>query len=196
MANQIRGWVNNNSALVTAIAFVALIVAAVVIFRTNRGPRGLQDVGMWYVDLNTNTLFAAEGTEIPPIDAPSGELLEDGEAAGVVAHVFCCSEDPEEKVCPNCADLEAKTSEQLEEMDLFVGYYEKLVPETKDFLEEQAKKHGRQPYYGNLPGGRLVRLPDDEEWYDAMTPFGMEIEQSGSRRCGDPRKVRFCRPGM
>jgi len=200
MAINVRDWINKNSALVTLVAVVALLMSVFVLLR-NRGSGGGQ-IKIWYIDLNTNQFFPGTIGDVAPIDPPSGELR-DGELAGVVVHVFTCAETPEpedRQYLENCRhDLKGKTPEDLEELGLFVGYYEKFTLDAKKRLEDVAKKHGTvaaSPLFAQALPGRLLRLPDDENWYDSKSQFGIGIQARINRLCDNVEKVRACRPDM
>lgn len=189
----LREWLDKNSALVVIGATLALVVALVSIVLSNRkGADESRYEGMWFIDLTTNQFFVGKPTDIPPIDAPSGQSLKNGQAAGVLAHVFGCGDS---SVCQQ--DLTGRTPDELEDLGVFVGYLEKLTPESKADFEEMMEKFGsKSTMVSHMIGGRLLRLPDRNRWYGATTQFGREMQQDSSNRCTQPGDLRICRPGM
>ena len=191
MAIKLREWINEHSGLVVSATVLVLVVVAIFVgLRSFRGPQAFEEYDLWCIDLHTNKLFAARSTDIPPFDAPSGELLEDGEPAGVRAYVYTCGE------CEG--DLAGKTPEEVEELGLFVAYYEKYAPDLKERMLERQRvqeETGRPGPEFRMVVGRLLRLPDQEQWHDAATVFGREIEIGPSRQCDDPSTLQLCGPG-
>ncbi len=81
----LRKCIDNNPKIVVGIS-VAVIFIFLLTFIVRLMPYrpliDLQNSKAWFYDLNTDELFIADGDEIAPIKAPSGDLS-DGEPAGV-----------------------------------------------------------------------------------------------------------------
>ena len=91
----------------------------------------------WFYDLNTAELFAAEASELPPIDAPSGGLEDaDGAPAGVLANVIRIEGD------------EARE----------VAFLQTYTAEARQLLEASRQGQG-QADYERILAGTLVALP-------------------------------------
>ena len=189
----IREKLNNNSVLVGIVATLALIIALVsVVFsgRTGGAESGFE--GKWFIDLTTNKLFVGKLTDIPPIDAPSGQSLENGQAAGVWAHVFACGDSSK---CRQ--DLTGKTLDELDSLGVFVAYLEKMTPDAKAEFEEMMEKFGSKPaMMDHMLEGRLIRSPKRGRWINAMSEYGREMQLKSSDRCGQSSDLRICRSGM
>jgi hypothetical protein len=85
----LRESMNNSPAATTIGAVVVLLIALGIVFYTT-GVFGGAEQGtgtghFYFYDVEANTLFSAETSQIPPIKAPSG-----GE--GVLAQVYCCGD--------------------------------------------------------------------------------------------------------
>ena len=83
---KVREWVNNNSAVATALAVLALVVAlAVLVWTSGVGRARGAPSQQWFFDLQSGELYEAAMDEIPPIDTESGA------GNGVKAIVYSCS---------------------------------------------------------------------------------------------------------
>ena len=82
-----REWLNNNSAAVTIVAVVALIVAlGLFVWHMQRGAVQPGQIAVYYYDLGSGKLIKAKQNDIPPIKTGSGENM------GVKAYVYSCGE--------------------------------------------------------------------------------------------------------
>lgn len=125
----------------------------------------------WYLDLNTNELFAAAATEIPPIDAPSGPLRPHGaasEPAGVLAMVFRLGRNAGPRI----------------------AFIQKRTPESRALAERQARGEELTPAEaGALDRGVLVAEPPERPG-QAIAWFGIDSPQGAwiTRRMGELRE--------
>ncbi len=121
----------------------------------------------WFYDLNTGELFAAEASELPPIDAPSGGLPDaDGSPAGVLANVIRIEGD--------------ETRE--------VAYLQTYTAEARQLLE--SSRQGSAPAaYEQALAGTLVALPPAKPggpiaWVALSSPDGYKITMALETRAG------------
>lgn len=106
---------------------------------------------VWFYDLNSKELFAAKGSKLPPIKAPSGPLP-DGGKAGVRAYVF--------------------SSENADGTESRICFLEKLSPEGKKMQKNyEPEKHNAKEW----AMGRFFKRPEDKEWVGADSPEGRAI---------------------
>jgi hypothetical protein len=190
MFDSLRGWINQNSAVVTIGAVLLLIVALVVMMRqcgTPHYPGQIEQV--WFYDLNTKQLFAGKRDEIPPIETPSGPYaLPDGTQipAGVRAYVFACGD---------CSD----------ESKRFIAYVERFTPEVKEKLvaARKAMAEGKTPSEAPLDylveeqqayGGRLVRKVEGGDWLSANSSEAADFTAGISARCKEGTPLKPCFP--
>lgn len=81
----VRTWLNENPAIATGAAALLLVVMLGMLFLQMRGPQHDLPQEVYFLDLDTNELFAGPRDASPPVEAPSGGL-------GVRAHVHTCGE--------------------------------------------------------------------------------------------------------
>ena len=119
---------------------------------------------VWFYDMNTDELFTAPISSIPPIDAPSGE------AAGARAYVYkyVSEQGPEEQ---------------------FIAYIEMFTPQAKKLMESK-NRADRQKAWNQ---GRLIRKTDDKIWVEASSAAGKEITKFEKRE-QDDRFLMICFP--
>jgi hypothetical protein len=110
---------------------------------------------VWFYDINTGELFKAKAKLIPPIEAPSGPLP-DGNPAGVMAHVFTY----------NDSNGVPKT---------FIAYLEKM--EWKFVRESTDKNLTPEEKIRNWASGRMIKRPEDVEWFRADSEEALKIVQ-------------------
>lgn len=112
---RLRDSMNNNSALVTVLAIVILIVSlGFIIYQARPNRYAPRVVDVYYYDLGSGQIFLGKSDKVSPIDAPSGPGSS-GEPNGVRAYVFSCT---------NCDD----------ESSRFIGWLEKYTPEAKQAM--------------------------------------------------------------
>jgi hypothetical protein len=161
---------NNNSAVVTIMAVVILILSLGFIIIQAR-PRSYTPriVDVYYYDLGTGQTYLAKSNEIPPIPAPSGKL-------GVRAHVFSCGD------CSNPSDH-------------FIGWLEMYTREAKEQLTNpQPPDPNGPPAYDVWERGHLVRAPDVDKWVPANGEEGFKIMEAMQTKCGSGGQPRPCFP--
>lgn len=169
---KLRNWLNNNSAVVTILAVVMLILSLGAIIIMNRGSSYTPRVyDVYFYDLNTKKLFVGKSNQYAPIATP------DGGDRGVRAYVFSCGD---------CGD----------ESQQFIGYLEMFKPEAKKFFENPESFTPEQ--LANQPDlyeeGRLVRAEaENAKWVNANSMDGMKLADLAYTRCnGQPAKP--CNP--
>jgi len=166
-----RDFLNNNSALVTILAVVLLIVAlGFIVMQLGGGSNRVRTIPVYYYDLDTGEIFERQSDVNPPVETAGGEMR------GVRAFMFACND---------CSD----------ESDRFIGYLEMFTPEAKELLDMPTGQRPDDVPYDFYENGRLVRLPDGTQWYPANSPQGFEIMNQVRDACpgGDPKP---CYPGM
>ncbi len=112
---------------------------------------------MWFYDLNTGELFAANKTELPPIETPSGPMP-DGQPAGVIANVMTFD--------PTGSDADQQ----------FIAYLEKLTYEGKVSWENAFDTDTQTKM--DWETGRLIKRVEDKEWVKADSPRGHQIRNA------------------
>ena len=150
-----------------------LVVLAVVLFLVARKPASGRPEGqLWFYNEITGQLFAASDLSIPPIETTSGP------GTGVRAWVFSCGD---------CANPDER----------FIGYLEKMHPNTKKFMDEEIAKTGASMGIGQLidkySSGILVRSPNKKNWVPRISPAGQAII-GNSLKTGDCSKPMPCLP--
>ncbi len=157
------------------LAAIAIIVVCVVVvygvMYWRADSTGVEHEQVWYYDLNTQELFAADRTLVPPIEAPSGPA-EDGGLAGVRAYVFSCGD---------CSD----SSER------FVGWVEKYTADVRRAIRVQTGIASEEEMSGpTLPPprweeGHLIRAVENTEtgWVQASSGAGQAIKDQAMQRC-------------
>lgn len=173
---KMRNWLNNNSAVVTILAVVVLILSlATIILSTRQGSFTPQDVPYYFYDLDAKELFVGKSSQTPPIDTPAGGKR------GVKAYVYSCGD---------CAD----------ESTRFVGYLEMYTPEAKEMQEKMNRNDGSINYDdpNNDPmmvvdRGRRIADVKGEKWFSYDSVDGVKIIEYPSTRCPDG-SFRECYP--
>lgn len=157
-----RNWLNNNSAMVTILAVVILIMSLAFIIISNTRPSYQPRViDVYYYDLGTNKLFVDTSDKYPPIATPTGEMK------GARAYVFSCGD---------CAD----------ESQRFIGYLEMYTPQAKSALEDpQPIDPEEMPTIDIFEEGRLIRGVDAKDWVKANSNEAFETQDAVQTRCGD-----------
>jgi hypothetical protein len=176
---KIREWIEDHSGVATALAVIALGIAAAFFYFRFTHSTGASPSHTYFYDLGSDQvnpidrLFPADANEVPPIGAPSGKLMPDGTPAGVKAWVFSCG---------NCGDRAS----------LFVGYLESGTKEYRDALIQfrKATKGGQQvtvPPLVMSHRGQFLSLPDNIRWFEYASSTGQKIISDVETRCGgDP----------
>ena len=180
----VREWMNNNSALVTIIAVVVLVICLGLIFLQMGGPGRARITEQYYYDLNTGKLFAAEATATPPIDAPSGPFND--APGGVKAYVYACES------CPG--GLTGMTAEQVRQEGATIAYLEVYPLEAKQAMEAAANAtEAPPPGVYEAQQANLVKAPQGQEWAKMYSRQGMQLMDTVSNLCPDGTPV-FCTP--
>ena len=196
----LRDSMNNNSALVTLAAVVLLVVALGWIILKSKGPSGAsQFKSQYYYDLNTGTIFAADSSEMPPIETPSGPD-KTGNPAGVRARVFACGDCRRSYV--------GMTEAQMEEAGAFIAFIEKFTPEFKKAVEEPKEAVAEPTEATGVPGdpnyrrpggggrmmmeggqGLLIRQVNGEKWLSMRSREAQKITTTFGTKCPDGRST-------
>jgi hypothetical protein len=142
----LRRWINNQDPwIIISITGVTLVIFLIVIIGLISGPKTPEIKEFkkaWFYDLNTGKLFVAKSKLKPPIEAPSGPLA-DGRPAGVIAHVFTYSYEPNKS-------------------ELFIGFLETTDPNAViDISGSGNTKTDSAQSWGQ---GKLIRRVDDKRW--------------------------------
>ena len=150
-----------------------LVVLAVVLFLVARKPASGRPEGqLWFYNEITGQLFAASDLSIPPIKTTSGP------GTGVRAWVFSCGD---------CANPDER----------FIGYLEKMHPNTKKIMDEEIAKTSVSMGIGKLidkySSGILVRSPNKKNWVPRNSPAGQAII-GNSLKTGDCSNPTPCLP--
>ncbi len=150
-----------------------LVVLAVVLFLVSRKPASGRPEGqLWFYNEITGQLFAASDLSIPPIETLSGP------GTGVRAWVFSCGD------CSNPNER-------------FIGYLEKMHPNTKKNMDEEIAKTGASMGIGKLvdkySSGILVRSPNKKNWVPRTSAAGQAII-GNSLKIGNCNNPRPCLP--
>lgn len=127
------------------------------------------DAYVYYVDMGTGQTFTAHASNLPPISAPSGSKLSDGQAGGVRAHVYACG---------GCTD----TPKQ------FVGFLERLGPKYREAAVTGSTPsdgiHGFTDLDTFIASGWLVASPASPQvWVAKDSPAGAKIMDEPFERC-------------
>lgn len=175
-----REWANNNSAVVTIVAVVILIMSLGFIIMSASGNKYKpRIVDVYYYDLGNGELFLAKSNEIPPVDAPSGPGA-NNIPQGVRAYVFSCGE---------CGDKAQQ----------FVGWLEMYTPDAKRALTSPPTPDPNNPqgpeYYDLWEKGHLVSIPGSSKWVQANSEEGFKVMESMQSKCGAGGQPKPCFPG-
>ncbi|MFG0249180.1 MAG: hypothetical protein ACF8OB_09865 [Phycisphaeraceae bacterium JB051] len=167
----LREWMNQNSAVVTIIAVVLLLVSLGVIIMTLTPQRAARVVDVYFMDTSDGALFIDKSDQLPPIVAPSGK-------DGVRAFVFSCGD---------CGD----------ESSRFIGWLETYTPEAKKAIETPAEgPEGGMDNYEVVENGHLVAAPNSNgQWVMANSEPGFKIMDNVQTNCGGDVAPKPCFPG-
>ncbi|GAG43518.1 unnamed protein product, partial [marine sediment metagenome] len=172
----VRLWLNRqNPKVIIGITVVTVLVLIIVVISLLSGPE-VPEVKeykkAWFYDLNTGTLFAAKKDLIPPIEAPSGPLP-DGSPAGVKAHVFTFTIEPNES-------------------ERFIGFLETTDPNAEiEFGASGSRKIDSAASWGL---GKLFRRVDDAKWISGSSKEGRAILEEALERNENGKRALYCRP--
>jgi len=177
-----KKWINDNPNIIIAITCVSLSVLLVVFVWfvwPEKTVKRVEHEKEWFYDLNTGELFAAEKGLTPPIDAPSGPLLEssgplrNGGPAGVRACVLAYISEPNES-------------------ERFIGFLETTDPriESNSLPALDADASGAEQW-GH---GKLIRQIEDERWVGANSRWGQAILEEAYRPNENGETPIYCQP--
>lgn len=168
-----------------ALLFAALTAFGVSlkVFNSDNKPDGF-----WYLDMDTGKLFLGDTKALPPIASPSGGL-------GVRAHIYGCD--------GGCGklDLEGKTLEDLEPLNLFVTHLER-VSEEGLVLAKQAEANATgkiapdaAAYIATMEH-HVIKIMDrpNAKWVKPSIETTRIITQMLRTPCGDT-EAQPCIPG-
>lgn len=134
--------------VISLLAFTFIVIGQLI---PDSPKKHKQPDTVWFYDLNTNQLFTANRSKLPPIKAPSGPLP-DGTPAGVRAYLFD-SNDPNRT-------------------EPVIGFLEKFSPEGKIAQKDyDPAKHNAQLW----AAGRFFLRLSDEKWVKADSLEGRKI---------------------
>jgi hypothetical protein len=162
------------------VSVVSVIVYFAFIYEPPAPP--VEPVKVYMYDLGSNQLFTAKGTEVPPIDSPSGKHMFDGSLSGVRAYVYACG---------GCANADKR----------FAVYVEKFDPDAQATWRKRmalrrdagvpAFDADNEPY---AKKGRLISKPQKIEWVDISSPEAADILALRSKKCKDGSDQELCNP--
>jgi len=172
--SQVREWANSHPKPIIAAAAAVILGGLVYLFYPSRAQSVAPVPNVYYYDLASKKLFVATGTELPPIDAPSGKDL------GVAALVYGCND---------CA-----------EPHRFIAYLLRYTPAMRqaqiaDWADQ--KKFGA-PTLKNLPNlsdGAEVRGADDAQWVPFNSDAGQKLTGADLAAHCPGGKLIPCLPG-
>ncbi len=169
---------NQNSAVVTIVAVVLMLISLGVIIMSLSGNRYTpRIVDVYFMDISDGSLFTEKSDLLSPIDAPSGENK------GVRAFVFSCGE---------CSDEESH----------FVGWLEMYTPQAKKIMTAPAPIEGAEgdpianemDMFEAMERGHLVSDASGKKWVPANSEKGFRVMEQIQTKCdGQPPKP--CFPG-
>ncbi len=182
---KLRDFLNNNSALVTILAVVVLVIALGVIVMQLQPPRTAGAIDLYFYDMTSGQLFTASSDQIPPIETSNGPH------AGVRAHVFACGE------CPG--NLSGMTAEQVRQQNAYIAYLEMYTPQGKQALtaasQPQPEGEGPPPSVMMDPMEQtLVKRIEDSRWLSMYSEAGYRLTDEAITQCPDGSPARACRP--
>lgn len=185
-----RDFMNNNSALVTIVAVVVLVISLGVIIMNTRGPGAVRAIDLYFFDLSTGQLFVASSDQIPPIDSPGGPLNtpQGAKPAGVRAHVFACGE---------CPDLKGMNTEQVKAAGAYIAYLEMFTEQGKAAMTAPAPADGQGPPPEMMMDpmqSTLVKRVEDPQWMPMYSEPGYRLTESAVQQCPDGTPPIACRP--
>ena len=175
----IRKWINDNPRIIISITAASAFVFLLIVIGQLMPGKALkfeENEKAWFYDLNTGELFVAKSSKIPPIKAPSGPLA-NGEPAGVKAHVFSYSCEPNQS-------------------SRFIGFLETLTPEAKKHMSAFLKSRDNvtKESIKEWNQGRLIRRITDEKWFSADSNEGRAILKEIFLPNEDGNRARYCPP--
>lgn len=190
---KMRDFLNNNSALVTILAVVILVISLGVIIMNTRGPGAIRAIDLYFYDVSNGQLFVASSDQIPPIDTAGGANM------GVRAHVFACGE------CPS--DLAGLNAEQVKQKGAYIAYLEMYTPQGKQALTAASQGAAAGGPEGGQQGPppeamidpmqqTLVKRAEDpnDKWLSMYSPQGYQLTDQSVSQCPDGSPARACRP--
>lgn len=183
-----RDFLNNNSALVTIIAVVILVVSLGVIIMNTRGPGAVQTVDLYFYDLNTGQLFVAASDQIPPIDVPGGQPIQTAQGpkpAGVRAHVFACG---------TCPDVTGMNADQVKAAGAQIAYIEMFTEQGKAAMTAPPNAQGPGPMMVDPMEQTLVAKAEDRKWLPMYSEQGYRLTEGAIQPCPDGSPPLACRP--
>ena len=172
----VRRWINRQDPRIiigiTAITVLVLVIVVISLLSGPEVPEVQEYTKAWYYDLNTGKLFVAKKDLLPPIEAPSGPLP-DGSPAGVKAHVFTFTADPNES-------------------ERFIGFLETSDPNAEiEFDSSGSQKIDSAASWGQ---GKLFRRVDDDKWVCGSSKEGRAILEEALERNENGKRALYCRP--
>ncbi len=155
------------------LLILLLIVLVVALLFVRKTPTSGRPEGqLWFYNEITGQLFAASDLSIPPIETLSGP------GTGVRAWVFACGD------CSNPNER-------------FIGYLEKMHPNTKKIMDQEIAKTGASMGIGKLidkySSGILVRSPNKTHWVPRTSAAGQAII-GNSLKIGNCSNPMLCLP--
>jgi hypothetical protein len=170
-----RDWLNRNPRLVIALAGIVIAAGLAYLVFPSRRYRGPTEINVYFYDLGAKTLFTVSGSELPPIDTPSGKGM------GVAAVVFGCGD---------CAPGHR-----------FVAYLQRFKPEFRQGQIadwEQQRKRGEETLRlrRDLHDFLEVRAVEDGPWvaYNSDAGRALTDPENVLKRCAGGKLVP-CNPG-
>lgn len=185
-----RDWLNQHPSIVAAVAGLALCAALGVLLWQAMAPRPGGEPDAFYLDLETNRFFVADGDAVPPIPMPGGG----GGARGVRAQVFGCGE------CPTT--IQRMTLDELEAAGGFVGWLERYRDEDRDILERYRQRDPDEPFDVDeemralevQERGPLVRTLEQTRWVTRDSDVALQIMNALDDRCAGGQRAVACEP--
>ena len=189
---RLRRWLSFNSTLVTSASIVLLVAALITTMAHLEPAKPLPGTQDYFYDLNTGQLFTDERTYIPPIEAPSGPLIENGvltdKPAGVRAYVYSCS---------NCENRASRFIAYLETFsdhaNALLSDRESVIPRGmtgREAAEYEEQVFNRGHMFGRIAKDRSV------QWAPAFSEEGLDIEVEAFDRCVTGKGPVPCFPHM
>lgn len=173
---EVRRWINRQDRRViigiTVVTVFVLVVVVISLFSGPDAPEIQEFKKAWYYDLNTGKLFAAKSSLVPPIETPSGPLA-DGRPAGVRAHVFTFSAEPNES-------------------DRFIGFLETRDPNA--VINGSGSDVGRRGGFASWGEGKLIRRVEDEKWVSGSSKEARTIFNEVFAPGENAERPRSCPP--
>jgi len=155
---EIKRWINEHprqTACIAAVPVLLLLIVTIAILIPNNQPEKSSAKHVWFYDLNTNKLFKADADMRPPIESPSGPLL-DGSPAGVRAYVFTTAKEPNES-------------------EIIIAYLEKFSPDAEKFTKNKNPNEKPEEIIRQWAKGRFIKLVQDANWLPADNPEAIDI---------------------